>query len=44
MRLCDNGHDEVCYDGRDCPVCALREEINRLLDEIQKLKDELAEM
>jgi len=21
MNLCDDDHEEVCFEGRDCPVC-----------------------
>ena len=24
MTLCDDGHDEVCYEGRQCSACAMR--------------------
>jgi hypothetical protein len=27
MTLCSDGHDEVCYEGRACPCCTLRETI-----------------
>lgn len=23
MKLCDNSHDEICYESRECPCCAL---------------------
>ena len=23
MNLCSSGHDEICYEGRNCPVCVL---------------------
>lgn len=45
MNLCSDGHEEVCYEGRNCPSCELVEqlkeadkEIARLLDIIQKLE------
>lgn len=34
MQLCSNDHDEVCYDGRDCPACKALLELNRALDDI----------
>lgn len=41
MNLCSDKHDEVCYEGRTCPVCDLRsdkdDEIERLT---QKVKEE----
>lgn len=38
MRLCEEGHDEVCYEVVDCPVC---EEVARLDQEIRDLNDEI---
>ena len=26
MNLCDDGHDEVCYEGKKCPFCTYIEE------------------
>ena len=26
MNLCSDGHDEVCFEGRHCPVCEMRDE------------------
>ena len=51
MELCDDGHDEVCYEGRTCPACRaahylqkdiqqLEKRVEDLLDEIERLKDE----
>lgn len=48
MNLCSYGHDEVCYDGRECPVCGEMEDIKiancriaELEQDISKLEDEL---
>ena len=45
MNLCNNDHDEVCYEGRNCPACdkikELNEEIEDLKDKVQDLKNEL---
>ena len=32
VTLCDDGHDEVCYEGRNCPCCALRAELNETIE------------
>lgn len=47
MTLCDNGHSEVCYEVRYCPVCEkieilkdLERDFDKLLKEIDKLKEE----
>jgi hypothetical protein len=28
MNLCSHKHEEVCYEGNDCPVCATIDEKN----------------
>ena len=44
MELCDDGHDEICFDSRNCPVCEIHDELQRqisdLEDEIYDLKEE----
>lgn len=40
MEICSNGHIEICYDDRLCPVCELILEIDELKDEIVNLKRE----
>ena len=27
MKLCSDNHEEICFEGGGCPVCALRGEI-----------------
>ncbi len=51
MELCSDGHDEVCYDGRSCPVCdaildhdATTTELAEAEKEIERLKDEITEL
>ena len=41
MDLCSCDHDEVCYEGRTCPVCDLREEKD---DEIGQLNDRIVDL
>jgi hypothetical protein len=31
MNLCSDGHDEVCYTGRLCPVCDVSENLNNMI-------------
>jgi len=40
MYLCDDGHDEVCYDASHCPVCEEQKRISDLEDEVFDLKEE----
>lgn len=48
MNLCDDGHDEVCYEGRQCPVCdALSDAEDEALDlkeTINKMQETIDEM
>lgn len=39
MILCGDGHDEICYEGRSCPCCALKEEFESLRDENIELEE-----
>lgn len=38
MKLCSNGHDEVCYDAKECPVCLKDDDISRLENRIENLE------
>jgi hypothetical protein len=48
MTLCDDGHQEVCFDGRTCPVCTLIKEKDAELEgkdnEIQSLHARIDEL
>jgi hypothetical protein len=38
MTLCSDGHDEVCYECRRCPVCVAKAElagVEGLVDELR---------
>ena len=41
MNLCSNGHDEVCYEGYECPACELADDLN---EDISKLEDKIGEL
>jgi hypothetical protein len=41
MYLCSNNHDEVCFEGRKCPACNMREDLQ---DSIGELKTENASL
>ncbi len=36
-----NSHEEIVYEGRDCPACESQDEIERLEKEIEDLRDEI---
>jgi hypothetical protein len=44
MRLCDNGHDEVAYEGRNCPVCEKIIEIAALEKQLQDAQIEISDL
>lgn len=45
MDLCSNGHEEVCYEGRQCPACELYDETKKEYDaEFEKLEDQISEL
>lgn len=39
MNLCSDGHDEVCYEVRNCPCCQISEDKDK---EISSLEGELS--
>lgn len=41
MNLCSDGHDEVCYEGRDCPACLINKELIETIEDRNKLLEEL---
>lgn len=41
MELCSNGHDEVCYETRECPACLLKDEMQEKIDRLQEDNDRL---
>ena len=34
MNLCSNDHEEICFEGRICPACGLREDLEKRIDEL----------
>jgi hypothetical protein len=41
MDLCSKSHNEVCYNGNECPVCKIMKEVEGLKNEIVNLQDEI---
>jgi hypothetical protein len=35
MNLCSDGHNEVCYGGRVCPVCDIREDLEQTISVLE---------
>ena len=44
MNLCDDGHDEVCFEVRNCPCCDKLKEISDLEDKIYNLTKEISDL
>ncbi len=44
MFICDHKHDEVVYAGRPCPPCEAQEEINRLQEVCEQLREEIKKL
>lgn len=45
MNLCAYRHEEICFDGNDCPMCAMKKElygeIKQMESKIEDLKSEI---
>lgn len=39
MNLCSDGHDEVCYEGRECPACYHIAEKNSEIEDLNRKID-----
>ena len=48
MELCSDDHEEVCFEGKGCPVCEMRGSLQTTIDILEKeiisLKDEVADL
>jgi hypothetical protein len=51
MEICEDGHDQVCFDARNCPCCEvlkmnsdLDDKVFELNEEIDELKEEIKEL
>lgn len=40
MNLCSEGHEEVCFEGRDCPVCEAIETADSLQSDLDSLLED----
>lgn len=48
MKICDDDHDEIVFDGKDCPLCytlgnvqELEKEVSNLQEDCTRLNDAL---
>ena len=44
LHTCDDGHDDVCYEVRDCPVCDKKKDLDAANEEIETLKKKIEEL
>lgn len=44
MYLCDDGHDEICYEGKYCPCCEMIKQISDFDNVIYNLKEEISNL
>lgn len=44
MNLCSDGHDEVCYEGRHCPACTLKDERDDYASQVAKLEKRVEDL
>lgn len=44
MKLCNSGHEEVCYKSKNCPVCEALETVREQEIRIKSLEQQLDEM
>ena len=44
MQLCDDDHEEVCFDGKNCPVCEEQTTVTALEEKIEELKEKIEEL
>ncbi len=43
MNLCSENHDEICYVGRNCPLCQMQDEKNTEIAKLEKENKDLQE-
>jgi len=41
MNLCSHAHDEICFEGRQCPFCDKLAELSREIDDKDQKIDDL---
>ena len=41
MNLCSSTHDEICFDGHQCPLCAVKEDLERQISNLTDERDSL---
>lgn len=44
MNLCSDGHDEVCYAVRYCPVCSIKKDLEDANAKVEELEKEIEKL
>jgi len=44
MNLCSDGHQEVCFEGKNCPACTAIYERDQANQEVELLKDKAEQL
>lgn len=44
MKLCDDSHEEICYDYGDCPLCKALEELDYTIYQKIELQDKIDDL
>lgn len=40
MYLCSRGHEEICFESRNCPLCEVISEKKEVEEELRTVKEE----
>ena len=44
MELCSDNHEEICYEGKECPLCNVMEKKDELENKIEDLDMKIVEL
>lgn len=44
MNLCSDKHEQICYEGHGCPMCALMDELKTEREEVVRLENEVSRL
>lgn len=44
FNICDKDHDEIVFEGRNCPLCAGITDRKELEETVEKLEQEIADL
>ena len=44
MQVCNDSHEAIVYEGRNCPLCAIMEEKQEHEKKLEKVEDDLRDL